>query len=145
MGLYYFCTDNGLMGHSLFQKNVVVLHNSVVRNAVLVAPADALHEVVSLQSFQLVVVASVQNEVNGGVDGLHLLLPDDGVALFHFVQKVRVVRHRQQGRDGVVRAEAFQLSEHGLQLGQHCRRGRGFKMLAHDVPFRICMAARARL
>jgi|688.fasta_scaffold1109891_1 hypothetical protein len=65
-----------------FQKNIVVLHDPVIRNAVFVAPADAFRDVLPFHGFQFVRVASVQNQVDGGVNGLHLLLPNDGVALF---------------------------------------------------------------
>ena len=127
-----------------FQKYITVLHDTVIRNAVFVAPADAFRDVLPFHGLQFVRVASVQNQVDGGVNGLHLLLPNDGVALFYFIQKVRIMLNWQQGRDRGIRRNILQLPEHGDQLGQQPVRGPRFEMLADNVSFRICVAACAR-
>ena len=113
MCLYYF-----LRACSVVQEDVVWLRDSVVRNAMLVAPAHAFSNVVSFHEFQLVSVTLVQNQVNGCIDGLHLLLTNDGIALLYFIQKLCVVVHRQQRRDCGIGGNVFQLFEHLQQLGQ---------------------------
>ena len=48
-----------MLQSSMFQKNVIGLQNTVIRNAVFVAPADAFHDVVPFHGFQFVRVTSV--------------------------------------------------------------------------------------
>lgn len=112
MCLYY------LRACSVVQKDVVWLRDSVVRNAMLAAPAHAFSNIGSFHEFQLVSVTLVQNQVNGCIDGLHLLLTNDGIALLYFIQKLYVVFQRQQRCDCGIDGNVFQLFEHLHQLGQ---------------------------
>lgn len=127
-----------------FQENVVLLNHFIVGYAVFVAPAHALDDVLALHRFQFFCVILVQYEVNGCVDGFHLLLSNDGIALLNLVQKIRIMIHRKNGGHCRVLRKILQLFEHCAQVRQQRIRRFRPEMFAHNVSLRIGMAAGAR-
>ena len=56
---------------------------------------------------------------------------------------MRIVFRWQQRRDRGIFRNGFQLIEHGDQMGQQSNRRGRFEMFTNNVPFRICVTARA--